>query len=78
MEVASVRLSDEEKRFIEQLIAQGKYSSVSEVLKAGLYELMGEEKLKQTPWQSREEVRRYFVDKIRRVKGLEDIHVEED
>jgi hypothetical protein len=39
---------------------------------------MGEEKLKQTPWQSREEVRRYFADKLRRVKGLEDIHVEED
>jgi Arc/MetJ-type ribon-helix-helix transcriptional regulator len=78
MEVASVRLTDEEKRFLEQLVAKGKYSSISEALKAGIYELMREEKLKTIPWKSRTEVRKYFTKKEKRLKGLEALHYEED
>jgi len=77
MEVASVRLSEEEKQFIEQLITQGKFSSVSEALKAGLNELMREEKLKEVPWKTRSEMRKYFSNKERKMKGLEELHDEE-
>ena len=78
MEVASVRLTEEEKKFLEQLVAEGKFSSISEALKAGLYELMREEKLKEIPWKSRVEVRKYFSTKKKKLKGLEAIHHEED
>jgi Arc/MetJ-type ribon-helix-helix transcriptional regulator len=78
MEVASVRLTEEERRFLEQLVAKGKYSSISEALKAGLYELMREEKLKEIPWKSRTEVRKYFSEKEKTLKGLEALHYEED
>ena len=78
MEVASVRLSEEEKRFLEQLVAKGKYSSISEALKAGIYELMREEKLKEIPWRTRTEVRKYFSQKEKKLKGLEALHYEED
>ena len=78
MEVASVRLTDEERRFLEQLVAKGKYSSISEALKAGLYELMREEKLKEIPWKSRTELRKYFSEKDKKLKGLEALHFEED
>lgn len=78
MEVASVRLTEEERRFLEQLVAKGKYSSISEALKAGLYELMREEKLKEIPWKSRTEVRKYFSEKEKILKGLEALHYEED
>ena len=78
MEVASVRLNEEEKRFLEQLVAKGKFSSISEALKAGIYELMREEKLKEIPWKSRAEIREYFSKKEKKLKGLEALHVEED
>ncbi|HUU79323.1 MAG TPA: hypothetical protein VMX55_13340 [candidate division Zixibacteria bacterium] len=78
MEVASVRLSEEEKKFLEELVLKGKYSSISEALKAGIYELMQEEKLKELPWKSREEVREYFSKKEKKLKGLEDLVDEED
>jgi len=78
MEVASVRLTDEEKRFLEQLVMDGKFASISEALKAGLYELMREEKLKTIPWKSRSEVRKYFSNRKKITKGLEVIHHEED
>lgn len=78
MEVASVRLTEEERRFLEQLVAKGKYSSISEALKAGLYELMREEKLKEIPWKSRTEVRKYFSEKEKTLKGLEALHYQED
>ena len=78
MEVASVRLTEEERRFLEQLVAKGKYTSISEALKAGLYELMREEKLKEIPWKSRTEVRKYFSAKEKSLKGLEALHYEED
>jgi Arc/MetJ-type ribon-helix-helix transcriptional regulator len=77
MEVASVRLSEEEKRFLEQLVAKGKYSSISEALKAGINELMREEKLKEIPWRTRTEVRKYFSQKEKKLKGLEALHYEE-
>ena len=78
MEVASVRLSEEEKQFLEQLIAEGKYSSISDALKAGLYELIREEKLKEIPWKTRAEVLEYFSKKDRKVTGLDELHFEED
>lgn len=78
MEVASVRLTKKEKQFLEQLVAKGKYASISEALKAGLYELMREETLKEIPWKTRAEVREYFSKKKKKIKGLEAQHLEED
>ena len=78
MEVASVRLTEEERRFLEQLVTKGKYSSISEALKAGIYELMREEKLKKIPWKTRTDVRKYFSEKEKKSKGLEALHDEEN
>ncbi|MHA2034212.1 MAG: ribbon-helix-helix domain-containing protein [Candidatus Thorarchaeota archaeon] len=46
MTVASMRLTDEERAFLERLVAEGRFSSISEALKAGAHELMAEERLK--------------------------------
>ena len=73
-----MRLTKEEKEFIDRLIAEEKYSSVSEALKAGLYELMREYRSSKLPWSTRAEVRRYFAQKGRTLKGLEALHDEED
>ena len=78
MEVASVRLSEEEKQFLEQLVINGKYASISEALKAGIHELMREAKLEKIPWKSRDEVRKYFSKKEKQLKGLEALHYEEN
>ncbi|MFX1251454.1 MAG: type II toxin-antitoxin system ParD family antitoxin [Promethearchaeota archaeon] len=78
MEVASVRLTKKEQEFLERLIAEGKYNSISEILKAGLYTLMQQEELKNLPWKDRSEVRRYFTKKKKQLKGLEEIHDEDD
>lgn len=78
MVVASVRLTEEEKQFLETLVAKGLYASISEALKAGIYELMQEEKLKTLPWKTRDEVRAYFSKKEQKLKGLEELHDEED
>ena len=78
VDVASVRLTVEEKEFLERLIAEGKYKSISEALKAGLYELMREHQMNNLPWKNREEVRHYFSTKKRKLRGLEDLHNEEE
>jgi Arc/MetJ-type ribon-helix-helix transcriptional regulator len=77
MEVASVRLTDEEKEFIERLIAAGKFRSVSETLKAGLHELIRKESIRDLPWKTRMETRRHFAARERRIRGLEELHNEE-
>lgn len=77
LDVASVRLTDEEREFIERLIAMGKFNSVSETLKAGLHELVRKETMKNLPWKTRMEVRRHFAAKERKIKGLEELHDEE-
>lgn len=76
MEVASVRLNDQEKEFLTQLISEGKYQSASDVLKAGLRKLMLEEKKKTSKWKNRREVREYFSSKPSNLHGLEEIHDE--
>jgi Arc/MetJ-type ribon-helix-helix transcriptional regulator len=78
MSVASVRLTEEEKAFLRRLVREGKYQSISDALKAGIYELMQEERLESIPWKTCEEVRSYFAKKKRKLKGLEEIHNEED
>ncbi len=78
MGVSSVRLTEDEKAFLEQLVKEGKFKSISEALKAGIYELMRDEKLDQLPWKTCAEVRAYFADKRKKLRGLEDVHLEED
>ncbi len=78
MTVASVRLTEEEREFLERLIAEGRFSSISETLRAGVHELMAEERLKSLPWQTYAQVRRYFAGRRRQFRGLEADHVEED
>ncbi|MBD3408002.1 MAG: hypothetical protein GF411_17915 [Candidatus Lokiarchaeota archaeon] len=77
MTVSSVRLTEEEKAFLERLVAEGRFESISEALKAGIYQLMREEKLQQVPWQTCDDVRRYFADREKKLKGLEEEHEEE-
>ncbi len=76
MAITSVKLTEEEQKFLEGLVAKGKYSSISEALKAGIYELMQEEQ-KDVSWKTRSEVRNYFTKKDKKLKGLEDLHHEE-
>ncbi len=78
MTVASVRLTREEREFLERLIAEGRFSSISEALKAGIRELMLEDRVKSLPWKSFDEVRAYFSQKKERTRGLEEIYDEED
>lgn len=49
MSLASVRLSEDEKAFLEKLVKEGKFQSMSGALKAGIYELMRDEKLEGLP-----------------------------
>lgn len=78
MEIASVRLNPNEKKFLDKLVKEGIYKSVSDALKAGIYQLINDYKQKQLPWKNRDEVREYFGKKTNKIHGLEDLHVEED
>jgi len=78
MDVASVRLNEDEKKFLESLVAKGRFTSISEALKAGIYELMQKEKFKSLPWKTRSDVRAYFSKKQQKLQGLEALHDEED
>ncbi|MCF2137034.1 MAG: ribbon-helix-helix domain-containing protein [Candidatus Thorarchaeota archaeon] len=78
MTVASVRLTKEEQEFLERLVAEGVFSSISEALKAGVRELMQEEKIKSLRWKTFDETRTYFAKKKTHKRGLEDDHNEED
>ncbi|MFX0094807.1 MAG: hypothetical protein ACFFBD_23930 [Candidatus Hodarchaeota archaeon] len=51
---------------------------MSEILKAGLYTLMQQEDLKRLPWKTRSEVRLYFAEKEKKLRGLEQQYNEED
>lgn len=77
MGVSSVRLTDDEKNFLERLVKEGKYESISDALKAGIYELMREEKIERLPWTTCEEVRKHFSQKSKKLRGLEDVHEED-
>ncbi|MFQ5833676.1 MAG: hypothetical protein ACE5H4_13290 [Candidatus Thorarchaeota archaeon] len=72
-----MRLTEDEKAFLERLVKEGKYQSISEALKAGIYEMMQNEQSASIPWKSFDEVRRYFSKKEKKLKGLEDVHEEE-
>ncbi len=76
MVTTSIELTKEERKFLEELVAKGKYSSISEAVRAGIQELMQEEQLEGS-WTTREEVRKYFGKKEKKVRGLEDLHHEE-
>ena len=77
MTVASVPLTREEREFLERLVAEGRFSSISEALKAAIRGLMLEEKATSLRWKSFDEVRTYFSQK-ERTRGLEEVHNEED
>ncbi len=76
MSVASVRLTEDEKAFLERLVREGKFESISDALKAGIYELLREEQLECLPWKTYEETRRYFAKK-KKLRGVEEGHDEE-
>ncbi len=78
MEIASVRLNPSEKKFLDKLVEEGIYNSISDALKAGIYQLINEYKQNKLPWKNREEVREYFGKKEKKTHGLEDVHDEED
>lgn len=77
MGVSSVRLTDDEREFLEKLVKEGKYQSLSEALKAGIYEMMQNEQIEGTPWKTCDEIRTYFAKKRKMLRGLEEGHDEE-
>ncbi|MHA1930738.1 MAG: ribbon-helix-helix domain-containing protein [Candidatus Thorarchaeota archaeon] len=77
MGVSSVRLTDAEKAFLEKLVKEGKYQSLSEALKAGIYEMMQNEQMENIPWRTCDEIRIYFAKKPKKLRGLEEVHDEE-
>ncbi|MDF1539998.1 MAG: ribbon-helix-helix domain-containing protein [Candidatus Thorarchaeota archaeon] len=77
MGVSSVRLTEDEKAFLERLVKEGRFQSISEALKAGIYEMMREEQLERLPWRTCEEVRSYFTQHKKKLRGLEDDHEED-
>ena len=78
METASVRLTPGEKKLLEKLVEEGVYKSLSEAIKAGIYQLLNEYKQGRFPWKNRDEVRAYFEKRDKRTRGLEDLHDEEE
>ena len=75
MAVITVRIDDELLKELESLQKKLKFRSLSELVREALREFV----LRNTiPWKSREEVFRYFSSKKKRIRGLEDLHVEED
>ena len=78
VEVASVRLTEEERKFLASIVEEGIYASISDALKAGIYHLMKEHQLKDSPWKDRADVRGFFNKREKKLRGLEDVHDEED
>jgi Arc/MetJ-type ribon-helix-helix transcriptional regulator len=78
LDVASVRLTEEERKFLAGLVEDGTYASISDALKAGIYQLMRVHQLKDVTWKTRAEVRAHFEKKPKKLRGLEDVHDEDD
>ncbi|HME55042.1 MAG TPA: hypothetical protein VKM55_22745 [Candidatus Lokiarchaeia archaeon] len=54
-------MSSEEKKFLDHVVEEGIYNSISDALKAGVYQLVKEYRLKDVPWTNREEVELKFT-----------------
>ena len=78
MDVASVRLTEDERKFLASIVVDGTYASISDALKAGIYQLMKVHQLKEVTWKTRADVRAHFDPKPKRLRGLEDVHDEDD
>jgi Arc/MetJ-type ribon-helix-helix transcriptional regulator len=78
LDVASVRLTEEERKFLASLVDDGIYASISDALKAGIYQLMMVHQLKAVTWKTRADVRAHFDKRPKNLQGLEDVHDEDD
>jgi Arc/MetJ-type ribon-helix-helix transcriptional regulator len=78
MDVASVRLTEDERKFLASIVVDGTYASISDALKAGIYQLMKVHQLKEVTWKTRADVRAHFDLKPKRLRGLEDVHDEDE
>ncbi len=75
MSVISIRIDEEVIKELNNLRKLKGYKSLNEVIKEAIKEYILKNK---SLWSSREEVYNYFKKKNKKVRGLEDIHREEE
>jgi len=75
LSVISIRIDEEVIKELNNLRKLKGYKSLNEVIKEAIKEYILKNK---SLWSSREEVYNYFKKKNKKVRGLEDIHREEE
>ena len=75
MSVISIRIDEEVIKELNNLRKLKGYRSLNEIIKEAIREYILKNK---SLWSSREEVYNYFKKKNKKVRGLEDIHKEEE
>ncbi|MHA1721614.1 MAG: CopG family ribbon-helix-helix protein [Candidatus Baldrarchaeia archaeon] len=75
MSVISIRIDEEVIKELNNLRKLKGYKSLNEVIKEAIKEYILKNK---SLWSSREEVYSYFKKKNKKIRGLEDIHREEE
>ncbi|MEX2703612.1 MAG: CopG family ribbon-helix-helix protein [Candidatus Baldrarchaeia archaeon] len=75
MSVISIRIDEEVIKELNNLRKLKGYKSLNEVIKEAIKEYILKNK---SLWSSREEVYNYFKKKNKKIRGLEDIHREEE
>ena len=75
MSVISIRIDEEVIKELNNLRKLKGYKSLNEIIKEAIREYILKNK---SLWSSREEVYNYFKKKNKKVRGLEDIHKEEE
>ena len=75
LSVISIRIDEEVIKELNNLRKLKGYKSLNEIIKEAIREYILKNK---SLWSSREEVYNYFKKKNKKVRGLEDIHKEEE
>jgi len=75
LSVISIRIDEEVIKELNNLRKLKGYRSLNEIIKEAIREYILKNK---SLWSSREEVYNYFKKKNKKVRGLEDIHKEEE
>jgi len=75
LSVISIRIDEEVIKELNNLRKLKGYKSLNEVIKEAIKEYILKNK---SLWSSREEVYNYFKKKNKKIRGLEDIHREEE
>lgn len=75
MAVITIRIPLPLKRKLQEMVKRGGYRSLSELLNEAILRYVEGRGVK---WKDRREVREYFSRKKRLLRGLEEVHEEED